>query len=351
MKLYIVSLLVLICLGCASAPTDSSELVTSEGVENPTLGVDQKNAPALKEAEVDFLEISVAAEVNDMVLDGMLTLPSKGEKFPTVILVHGSGPNDKDSTIFENTPFKDIAHGLASLGVATYRYDKGAFAYPMRFATNLNLTLYEETVNDAVAITQMVQALPEVDSERVFVLGHSLGGHSIPRIAEQANAAGYIIMAGNVRSLSELVLEQIPYLLDQDGVRSPEEVAYLDMVKAEFAKLADPATIPQDQPVFGAYKTYWIDLESYKPLEVAQTITEPVLVLQGERDYQVTMQDFTLWQDAFGGSDNWQFISYPDLNHLMISGTGPSYPTEYMVPGNVSLNVIEDIAGWIGEQD
>ena len=72
-----------------------------------------------------------------------------------------------------------------------------------------------------------------------------------------------------------------------------------------------------------------------------------LLVLQGERDYQVTMQDFSNWQRALASRTNVEFKSYPRLNHLFIAGTGKSTPAEYQIAGNVSGQVIEDLAEWI----
>ncbi len=277
-KLWVLFILVVsLIVGCASGnevPTATSEVFPSVPLEP--------------------VEISLLAEVNGMVLDGILTVPSEGSSFPTVILVHGSGPNDKDASIFGNKPFRGITHGLASQGVASYRYDKGSFAYPERFASDPFLTMYGETINDAVAISEMVKTLPQVASDQVYILGHSLGGYSIPRIAQKLEVTGYIIMAGNVRPLSEMLAYQVPYLLDLDGVRTPEEEGYFNMIQGELAKLENLDSLPAGQLVLGVNKIYWMDLENYKPLEVAEGITEPVLVLQGERDYQVTMVDFSM---------------------------------------------------------
>jgi fermentation-respiration switch protein FrsA (DUF1100 family) len=73
----------------------------------------------------------------------------------------------------------------------------------------------------------------------------------------------------------------------------------------------------------------------------------PMLVLQGERDYQVSMKDFEGWKKALNGHDNVRFKSYPKLNHLFMEGEGKSQPKEYGVPGHVSGDVIDEIAGWI----
>jgi uncharacterized protein len=72
-----------------------------------------------------------------------------------------------------------------------------------------------------------------------------------------------------------------------------------------------------------------------------------MLFLQGERDFQVTLNDFSKWKSALGERRDVTLRSYPALNHLFIAGSGPSLPAEYPVPGYVADDVIRDIAGWI----
>ena len=105
--------------------------------------------------------------------------------------------------------------------------------------------------------------------------------------------------------------------------------------------------IGEGEMVLGAGRAYWEDLASYDQLEVASQLEIPILVLQGERDYQVTMEDFEHWKEALSGK-NARFISYPSLNHMMIEGAGPSTPQEYMLPGHLSQEVVDDIVDWIG---
>lgn len=288
-------------------------------------------------------EIPLDAQVNDLTLSGVLTKPSKGDKFPCVILVHGSGPSDKDETIFQNKPFRDIAHGLAELGVATYRYDKRVYAYPKKFMENHEFTLYEETIDDAVEITKMIK--DREDISEVYVLGHSLGGHAIPLIAQRLDAAGYIIMAGNVRKIDELMAEQIDYLINFDNKVTNEEKAYQEGVNKSIEMLKDLDNLDSDQVVLGAYKPYWEFMNSYDPIEVSKKIEKPVLVLQGERDYQVTMKDFELWKNV--NKENWTYKSYEKLNHIMMPGEGKSSNQEYAQKNTVSDEVIKDIAEWI----
>jgi uncharacterized protein len=94
-------------------------------------------------------------------------------------------------------------------------------------------------------------------------------------------------------------------------------------------------------------ESYISDLKSYNPTEAAQRLSIPMLILQGERDYQVTMKDFDLWKAALAGHGNVMFRSYAALNHLFQAGEGKSTPVEYAQAGHVDVEVIEQIAGWI----
>ncbi|MGH9411173.1 MAG: hypothetical protein ACRD1V_17155, partial [Vicinamibacterales bacterium] len=108
-----------------------------------------------------------------------------------------------------------------------------------------------------------------------------------------------------------------------------------------------PADAAAHKVVFHAPASYWLDLRGYDPPTAAKAVKQPMLILQGERDYQVTMDDFAKWKAALGSRPNVAFKSYPALNHLMIAGTGKSLPAEYNTPGHVDAHVVEDIAAWL----
>ncbi len=93
--------------------------------------------------------------------------------------------------------------------------------------------------------------------------------------------------------------------------------------------------------------SYWKDLESYDPVALARQIAKPFLILQGERDYQVTMKDFELWQAGLKDRKDVSFKSYPKLNHLFLEGEGKSLPAEYSRPGQIPAYVLDDIAAFI----
>jgi hypothetical protein len=92
---------------------------------------------------------------------------------------------------------------------------------------------------------------------------------------------------------------------------------------------------------------YWKDLDAYRPAQVAATLRIPMLILQGERDYQVTEADLQGWRAALAGRRNVTIKSYPSLNHLFMAGEGKATPAEYERPGQVAEFVLDDIAAWV----
>jgi dienelactone hydrolase len=212
------------------------------------------------------------------------------------------------------------------------------------------MTVKEETIDDVLAAVTWLRSRQGIDPSRVFVLGHSLGGMLAPRIAAaSADARGFIVMAGAVRSLEQSLVDQTRYLIEADGQVAPVEKQQLDEMEkiAAAVRALTNADLRSSRPVGGVPASYWADLRGYDPPAAARAITRPLLVLQGERDYQVTMADFARWREALSGRPNVTLRSYPALNHLFMPGKGPSLPAEYTSPAHVDPQVIDDIAGWI----
>ena len=286
-------------------------------------------------------------------LPGTLTLPTGTGPFPGVVLVHGSGPNDRDETIGPNKPFRDLALGLASRGIAVLRYEKRTKQYPSKLSSIPAFTVKEETVDDAVAAVDSLRKHPKIDARRIVVIGHSLGGMLIPRIAAaDPRIAGFVVMAGAVRSLEQAILEQTRYVASLDGTITPQEQQQIDgataLVTRVKALTPDDAKTPQ--MISGAPASYWLDLRGYDPPVAARSVERSMLVLQGERDYQVTMEEFARWKAALpatGGAPGRTFKSYPALNHLFMPGTGPASPADYATANHVAPEVVQDIAAFV----
>jgi len=285
-------------------------------------------------------------------LPGILTVPRGEGPFPAIVLLQGSGPSDKDESIGNLKPFRDLAEGLSARGVAVYRFDKRTYVYGAELMSKKDISLEDETIEDAVNAVQLLARQDRIDPKRIYVLGHSLGGNAVPAIAGKlkqspVNARGYIMMAASPRPLDVLMREQYDYLYSLLPEITEEQQAEKDALFAELDRLQNLDSMTEDDTVAGVYASYWKWLAAYDILQTAEEITEPVLLLQGEEDYQVTMTDFAIWQEAFGEKANWQMISYPGLTHLFMPGQKSEGSAAYTREARVDEQVIQDIAGFV----
>ena len=303
--------------------------------------------PAYSKPET-FREVEVTINPGEWELPGTLTLPKEGGPFPAVVLVHGSGPQDRDESVGANQPFRDLAGGLATKGIAVLRYEKRTKQHGAKLVKEkVNVTLKEETIDDALAAAALLRLRKEIDPKRIYILGHSLGANVAPLIGQgDETLAGLILLAGNTRPITDLVVEQLDYLLSLSDKPTDAEKKKIDDIKKQMARLNDPK-VDEKEVVMGAPASYWLALRKYDAAATAAKLKMPMLILQGERDYQVTMADFAGWKKVLADRKNVQYKSYPKLNHLFVEGEGKSKPAEYDVPGHVSGEVIEDIAAWI----
>lgn len=331
------------------------DLIIAFNKQGIITGITQGKTEA-KASDIPNGIIEKSIEVGDSVkLPGTLTLPKdeqnypmKDKDYPIVILVHGSGPNDRDESIGPNKPFRDIAWGLGQKGIATLRYDKRTKVD--QGLVKGNYTVNEETVDDAISAVEYLETVEKIDSKRIFILGHSLGGMMTPRIATRTDdIGGYIIMAGAVTPLEDLIVEQAKYLRELDGSLSDDDKKVIKMcetIKNNIKGLSnDSKFVAKD--LFNFPISYWLDLKNYKPAEVATTIKSPVLILQGSRDYQVPVREYELWKNSLKNNENVSFKIYDGLNHLFIKGEGVPNPGEYSIPGKVDETVISDIGSWM----
>ena len=201
-------------------------------------------------------------------LPGLLLVPHSDAPVPGVVLVHGSGPQDRDETIGPNKPFRDLALGLVAQGIAVLRYDKRTFASGSAMVlSGRPITVEEETVADALAALDSLRAVPGVDPARVYLLGHSLGGYLAPRIAARdGKLAGVVILAGNTRPLEDLIVEQLDYLAANapasDRTGAAQREAMLDQIAK--IKALTPADSASRTFLFGAPAIYWLDLQELR---------------------------------------------------------------------------------------
>lgn len=285
-------------------------------------------------------------------LRGTLTLPPGKGPFPAVVLVSGSGPNDENETVGPNHPFLDIALGLAAKGIASVRYDKRTRDYPHSIDP-ATFTATEEYVPDALAAIRLLHGRRDVEPHRIFVLGHSQGGTYAPLIAERAPAvAGVIFLAGGTESIGAAILRQTRYLATLPGRTGAAAKAQLPYLVAQVAMIDSPSKLEHDKPgavlMGGAGPAYFLSMLRYHEVATARSIPQPLLFLQGDRDYQVTVRnDLDVWLRGLRGRKGVTVVRFPRDDHLFLSGTGRPTPAEYLRPGHVDPAVIATIANWI----
>ncbi len=314
--------------------------------------VPASDAPAAtaKKADSRHRERELSVGEQRTALPATLTLPKGDGPFPAVVLVHGSGPHDRDETIGPNKPFLDLADGLADHGIAVLRYEKRTKAHPEAFADGA-FTVDDETVNDALAAVALLRTQDDIDPRRIFVAGHSLGALMAPRIGQRDPAiAGLILLAAPASKLEDIVVRQTRYLARLQGQSDAEidkALAAIEPQRQAVKHLAE-AVAPGTALPLGLPASYWRDLERYDPIATARLIKQPMLILQGGRDYQVTPADeFSQWREAFATNSRFELIEYPVLGHAFMPGGDPPGPKDYLLPGHVDGKVIDDIAAWI----
>lgn len=296
-----------------------------------------------------FRETDFTVGSGEWALPGTLTLPSDASaagRFPAVVLVHGSGPCDRDETVGGVKVFRDLAWGLASQGIAVLRYEKRTRQHGAKLIHDNTLTVREETIDDALSAIRQLRQSGKVDPKRIFVLGHSLGGMVAPRIgAADRQIAGLIIMAGPTRRLEDIIVDQNHYFLSLKGESSQEDKDQLREVESQTAtiKKLSATDAGSSKMLLGCPAAYWLDLSAHDPASEAKALKQPLLILQGGRDFQVIKADYEGWQHALSGLPTVSFKWYPDLNHLFVSGEGKSTPDEYDHPAHVAKPVVEDI--------
>jgi uncharacterized protein len=196
-----------------------------------------------------------------------------------------------------------------------------------------------------------LRATDGLDPKRVFVLGHSLGGIVAPRIGQaEPQIAGLIILAGCLsRPLEDVWVERARYRLSLKAKPSADEKAALAALESTAAKVKKltAADVSSSALLQGVPPAWWLDFRQHDPLAIAKGLQQPLLILQGGRDFQTGQVDFDRWKETLGARPKIAFKLYPNLNHFFIAGAGESTPDEYTQPGHVAETVVADVAEWI----
>ena len=232
--------------------------------------------------EATFREEEVTVSAGQFPLPGTLSLPRAAGPHPAVVLVHGSGPNNRDEVVGSCQPFHDLAWGLASRGIVVLRYDKRTLVHPRACAVD-EWTPDNEVIEDALAAVELLRSRPEVDPKRVFILGHSLGAWATPLIAARdPKLAGGIMLAGSARSVLDLIEDQLDYqVMLALGMLSEDQRKLIADAKAGVAAIRAGKTETVTEPILGVPAVYWERLHKIDTTKVAAKLSTPLFIIQG----------------------------------------------------------------------
>ena len=335
--------------------------------------------PTLGEVEpIEFAGFTdypiIIGEGTDWPLAGMLSMPDDTSvPVPAVVIVAGSGAHDMDPTTLPTPIYREIAHFLAENGIAVIRHDKRTYTHGVGLFAEMgnSMTVWEEAIEDAVLAAELLRADPRIDPDRVYIIGHSLGAILAPRIHENGgDFAGLIMMAGSPRCLLQIAAEQnaaniadqvelglIEAAIEAGQIEESEVEAHKATVQALQELAATLLDFSAEEakdiivPLFNNSLYYWRDLNVNSFAHYVQNITVPMLVMQPERDFQITADvDFVALQELLAEHDNVIFRLYEDLDHVFTSSRATNFiehAASVMAGGHVDRSVLQDIVDWI----
>lgn len=304
-----------------------------------------------------YREKVIVGQGTEYPLEGVLTLPDGTPKpFPGVVMVHGSGASDKDERVMKLTPFRDLADGLAKRGIASLRYDKRTFAHKRKLKKidASEITVREETIDDALLAIEMLKQDPRIDSGNVFILGHSMGAMLAPRIdAEGGNVRGLIMMAGTPHRLEEIVIRQLNQAEGGNPLMDLIFGVERKVFGSKFGNLYQMSDEEAKQQKFaGSISLYYFkEMGQKTAADYLLENSKPALIMQGGRDFQVLADDdFAGFKELLEGRENTVFRLYPDLNHAFVTALYDDITKatkEYNKERHIGSDVLDDIAGFI----
>ena len=273
-----------------------------------------------------------------------LTRPLRGgPRFPAAITLTGSGAQDRDENLWPLVPeyhlYRDVAGRLAANGIAVLRCDDrgfGASGGPLERATMVDFA------EDAKAQLAWLRQRPDIDPERLAVIGHSEGGVVGPMVAlDDRRLAALVIMAGTARDMASVVRDQYLYAVERATNLTPEQLA---AARQDALRQADEFI---NRPL-----PYLQHARNYDPLVTARLVRQPVLILHGALDRQVTVGQADTLAAALREAGNRAVTVriFPGLNHLfLVSPSGTGAPDEYAVLREVipPADVLDTLASWL----
>lgn len=324
-------------------------------------------------------EVTVRNERDGINLAGTLTLPEKGTKFPAVVMVTGSGAQNRDEEIMGHKPFFVIADYLTRNGIAVLRCDdRGTAASQGTHATATN----EDFATDTEAMVNYLRSRKEINAKKIGIIGHSAGGIIAFIVAKKDPSIAFVVsLAGAGVRGDSLMLKQVELISKSQGMpdavwqgmkpsirnryailqqtdKTPEELQkelYADVTKTMSPEqLKDLNTIQQLSAQISSMTSPWyLHFMRYDPAQDLKKLKCPVLALNGEKDIQVdAAMNLTAIQERITGNGNKNVTvkAYPKLNHLFQTCEKGTLAEYGQLEETINPEVLKDIIEWIRKQ-
>lgn len=324
-------------------------------------------------------EVSVKNTQDGITLAGTLTLPEKGNKFPAVVLVTGSGAQNRDEEIMGHKPFLVIADYLTRNGIAVLRCDdRGTAASQGDYASATN----EDFAKDTEAALNYLRSRKEINTRKIGIIGHSCGGTIAFDIAAKDSNISFIIsLAGAAVRGDSLMLKQVELISKSQGMPDPvwqtmkpsvryrysllqqtdksaDEIrkeVYADVTRTMSAEqLKDLNTVQQLSAQINSMTSPWyLHFMRYDPTASLKKIKCPVLALNGEKDIQVDADmNLTAIKQHISenGNKNVTIKAYPKLNHLFQTCEKGTLAEYGQLEETINPEVLKDMTEWIKKQ-
>lgn len=309
-------------------------------------------------------------ETAGVTLAGTLTMPRGGQPVPAVVLVSGSGPQDRDESVWEHRPFAVLADHLTRQGIAVLRYDDRGFGESTGdYATG---TL-SDFAGDAMSVVRWLRAQPGVDESKIGVIGHSEGGLIAPLMANETGAPDFLILlAGPGTTGQEIVLEQSGLIASAAG-SSDEDVAAmvqaLQVITNEAKQALDGADVrtrvtplltdefmtslgvPADQKelfLTQITRDWYVQFLNHDPLPHLQTVEQPVLAVVGSMDIQIpAASNLAGLREGLAGNRDATILELEGLNHMFQPAQTGTIAEYAQIETTFDPETLDLISDWI----
>ncbi|MFZ1520372.1 MAG: alpha/beta hydrolase, partial [Ignavibacteriaceae bacterium] len=324
-------------------------------------------------------EVLFENEVDGVVLAGTLTFAKEGNNFPAVVMISGSGGQDRNEELLGHKPFLVISDYLTKNGIAVLRFDDRGIA---QSTGDHSKATSEDFAKDVLSAVEFLKGRKEIDKTKIGLIGHSEGGMIAPLAAMQSNDVAFMVMMAGLGIPGDSILYLQGELIQRAEGMSEEEIRksvktqrevfsivkssnddeklvadlkekfyaeYSTMTEEEKTKLGDPEVYlnMQIKTITSPWFKYFL---RFDPVPVLEKVKCPVLAINGEKDLQVPpKENLSAIETALmnGGNNNFEVIMLPGLNHLFQTSTTGAISEYGKIEETISPVALETMLNWI----